>query len=337
MKFVLTQIGCEKGMNLTRVRAIAYPIQRDCRNQKLFMSNYYNKSSESEKSKPVRNSAGAASFNHDSVAVIKDNRPNAVQPISVNAPIQNKNRPPFKASSGVNPVQRLVVHTSHGTLKQDMLRPDAGWITSSTLQVALDHGPPGQDIIEFAELGTYQNLGKNENIYFVGHGRDQSLGVKSPQALAASTKLALPEDYSGQIISLNCSSGQGVEASAIHQFTERLSVENIMVEGPRGPSLHHPDIPGKVRVVIPTHVSKVGDWIKLNQAGTQAKWKTERNKVITSSAYSTADNAGKIRLLAAASVALSSDFYKELVIWADNKGYLYGLDESHTASTVVSE
>ncbi|MDW3192645.1 MAG: hypothetical protein R8G66_09770 [Cytophagales bacterium] len=238
-------------------------------------------------------------------------------------------------SNSEDPIQRIIIHVGDGGLRADMARPDKGWITSSTLQVAIEHGPPGQAIIEADQIRHAGEIGQHENIYFVGHGMSGYMGVTDPRALADATGLILPEGYDGKIISLNCSSGQGVGASAVADFTERLNLLGVVVDGPRGPSLHHPDIPGKVRVIRPARVNAVSDQINATQGATQEAWRKKRNEIIHSTAYALAGTEGKIRLLAAASVELSSVFYRALVIWADARGYLYPIDESHTRSEMV--
>ncbi|MEM0997760.1 MAG: hypothetical protein AAGN35_11790 [Bacteroidota bacterium] len=241
---------------------------------------------------------------------------------------------PFSRNRTPRVMQRLVVHTGHGSLLDDVNR-DAGWITSSTLQVALNHGPNGQDIIELSQLGGYGGLGQNENIYLVGHGRADNIGVQDPRDLADAVRPRLPQGYRGNIISLNCSSGQGVENSAIHAFTDRINLLGIVVDGPRGPSLHHPNIPEQVRVIKPHHTNKVRNQIIATQDATQQAWINQRNEIVAGNNYQNANNAGKIRMLSTASVDLSRDFYRNLVTWCNAQNYLYGVNESHTRSEVV--
>ncbi|WP_028885348.1 hypothetical protein [Teredinibacter turnerae] len=263
------------------------------------------------------------------------------QSTTVDSSISTDLKPAAHRSVASAPMQRLIISVGGRTLSEDTTR-DVGWITASTLQVALDHGGQGQDIIEYAELNGYSKIKADENIYFVGHGSKGKIGTRDPAELARATGLILPEDYQGSIISLNCSSGatkdEASEDSGVDAFADTIKLDGVVVAGPQGVSLHHPAIPGKVRAIKEGHYRPaVLSKILAMQSPIDEAWRTARDQVVQSNAYISAAPAEQIKMLAGASIELSAKFYVDLVDWADKEGHLYPADEPHLAVKYTSE
>lgn len=265
----------------------------------------------------------------------------ATQTAAVDTNTSSDVKPAAHRSVASAPMQRLIISVGGRTLSEDTTR-DVGWITASTLQVALDHGGQGQDIIEYAELNGYSKIKADENIYFVGHGSKGYIGTRDPAELARATGLILPEDYQGSIISLNCSSGatkdEASEDSGVDAFADTIKLDGVVVAGPQGVSLHHPAIPGKVRAIKDGHYRPaVLSKILAMQSPIDEAWRTARDQVVQSNAYISAAPAEQIKMLAGASIELSAKFYVDLVDWADKEGHLYPADEPHLAVKYTSE
>ena len=148
--------------------------------------------------------------------------------------------------SNDDPIQRIIINTGEADLVTE-LRKEEGWIIASDIEVALQQGGFNQGIYELNQLGGVQ-IDANENIYLVGHGEEGVLGNERAQDISPAINAILPDDYSGVIRSLNCSSGAGGMDSGVVGLARRM-VQKTMVIGANGIALNHPVYPGGTRVI----------------------------------------------------------------------------------------
>lgn len=182
-------------------------------------------------------------------AIFKDNRPEAdVQrklqaslnpdPGMRSAPLQGR----FEQGNHHNPavIQRLIINTGDVSLDREFRKP-TGWIVASDIYVALLRGGQDQDILELNQVGSRTVLSKNENIYLQGHGEPGLLGDTNPDTAARVINRFLPENYSGQIVSLSCSAGVGKRGtpSGVSGLAQGLDQKGVNVSGAAGVALNH--------------------------------------------------------------------------------------------------
>jgi hypothetical protein len=153
-------------------------------------------------------------------------------------------------------VQRYIASVNHG-LRDPKAEPKDDYGTYRSLDVALKAGGgnvykgPNQP----AKGGVLDQLSKDpqgikldetEDLYLVGHGKQNLIGMVSPKVVAEAVTKITPDGWKGRIFSLNCWSAYRVNdtPSAVQKLHEMLAEKgrkNISVSGPVGRSIRHQD------------------------------------------------------------------------------------------------
>src|SRR5262249_27395625 len=88
-------------------------------------------------------------------------------------------------------------------------------------------------------------LGEDEDLYLVGHGSKNLIGVMGPEPVAQAVANITPDGWRGRIFSLNCWSAyqppQGLSALERLQQSLAKKGKDVSVSGPVGRSIRHRD------------------------------------------------------------------------------------------------
>jgi len=236
------------------------------------MSTRVNKAEKNQKAAitaPLKKSGGNATFQ------LVDQRPetivqrklqkvaNARSQAPVPRPQENGNpaeidqAKPQLSPSTSNPnavIQRLIVNGGASSLMDEARKP-SGWITLSTLDVGIKMDT-GKTIVEREKIGSGLKIGKDENIFIVGHGAKGKMAATIPAELAKQIRPVIPEGWTGFIAGLTCHAGlpeEGIDKkSGGQQLHEELGAPVIAA---KGSTFTHTGIDMAVRVLKDTSYS----------------------------------------------------------------------------------
>jgi hypothetical protein len=157
--------------------------------------------------------------------------------------------------TGQPTVQRFIASVNHG-LRDPKGKPKDDYGTYRSLDVALADGggevytgpntaEQGGRLDQLAGEARGIQLKEKENLYLVGHGSKNLIGVIGPEKVAKAVVNITPEKWEGQIFSLNCWSAYRVKdaPSALENLQQSLAKKgrNVSVSGPMGKSIRHRD------------------------------------------------------------------------------------------------
>ena len=183
-----------------------------------------------------------------------DNRPEAMvqkklQALAMNS-AQSRKVAQLQALAHVPvlpPSQKPVIQRMVANVGSKALKGLTDWTTLSTLAFALRESGNGQIVDEWLTID-FGKIGTGERLYLLGHGASGKIGSLAGdqiKILAAKLKDELPEDYSGDIVSLSCHAGRmpkiGTE-SGLEVLARALDIPGLALYGPLGKSYHHPDL-----------------------------------------------------------------------------------------------
>jgi hypothetical protein len=153
-------------------------------------------------------------------------------------------------------VQRYIASVNHG-LRDPKGEPKDDYGTYRSLQVALEAGGgdyytgpntpyKGGVLDQLTKDKPPKILEETEDLYLVGHGKENMVGILGPKAVAAAVARITPDNWRGKIFSLNCWSAYRVNdaPSALENLQEHLAGmgrKNIFATGPVGRSIRHRD------------------------------------------------------------------------------------------------
>jgi hypothetical protein len=160
-----------------------------------------------------------------------------------------------RSGTGQPTVQRYIASVNHG-LRDPKGVPKDDYGTYRSLDVALAAGggevykgpntaTQGGVLDQLAKKPEGIKLGEAEDLYLVGHGSKNQIGVKSPETVAQAVANITPDGWKGKIFSLNCWSAYRSEGkpSALEKLQQSLAKKgrDISVSGPVGRSIRHRD------------------------------------------------------------------------------------------------
>lgn len=160
-----------------------------------------------------------------------------------------------QSGTGQPTVQRYIASVQHA-LRDPKGEPNDDYGTYRSLDVALE--ARGGEVFKgdnnknsggrLDQLTTNRftvKLGKDEDLYLVGHGKQDNIGLLGPTTVAKAVAKITPVNWTGKIFSLNCWSAYRVKGapSALEKLQELLAKtgRDISVSGPVGRSIRHKD------------------------------------------------------------------------------------------------
>lgn len=159
-------------------------------------------------------------------------------------------------TAGGATVQRLVASVNHG-LRDPKGEPKDDYGTYRSLDVALHSGAgavykgPNEarkgGVLDQLAKGNPDNvkLRRDEDLYLVGHGSKDKIGMMGPATTATAIARITPDDWRGAIYSLNCWSGyrRDDQPSALEKLDQALIKmgRDVAISGPTGRSIRHLD------------------------------------------------------------------------------------------------
>jgi hypothetical protein len=204
-------------------------------------------------------------------------------------------------------IQRMIINVGEDSLYDELAKPN-GWIIASDIDIALQEGGDDQEIWEFNQLEKYRATGRKvsheEDIYLVGHGSAQLVGVKLPEEVSKQLLRILPKNYRGTIRSLSCSTGQMNEQgkSAVSKLKTNLS-KRTNVTGVSGITLNHSVYEGGSRAITETQYERyVEPAINQTIASVNEDWE----------AYVKAHGVSNLKKAALVATSFSMHFYENL-------------------------
>ncbi len=183
---------------------------------------------------------------------------------------QNAHKQSYPADTAGNAVQRVIINTGRENLTTELSK-DTGWIIASDIQVALEQGGEDQQIFELNNVPGNFKVEPGENIYLVGHGSAGKIGHKLPKDVAPELNRILPDNYTGIVRTLNCSSAAGGGESAVARLAGTM-VQKTIVRGANGVAINHPSYPNGTRVIPEDKYDEAKPLINQHIAAVNIKW-----------------------------------------------------------------
>ncbi len=159
-----------------------------------------------------------------------------------------------RSGTGQPAVQRYIASVNHGLRDPKAQTDDYG--TYRSLDVALKAGggevykgpntaEKGGRLDQLAGKSDGIQLGETEDLYLVGHGSKDLIGVMGAATVAKAVANITPGGWKGKIFSLNCWSAyqSGPKPSALEKLQQSLALggRNTSASGPVGRSIRHLD------------------------------------------------------------------------------------------------